>query len=66
MYFAKIPTLFDFNTDTIRVLPVTLLTDLNKLMVEYRQIVRDSKVNPIKYEQFDEISASLRGFIESL
>jgi len=64
LYFAKIPTMFEFNQPRIKVLPITALTDLNKLAVEYKQIVKSSKANPKEYLPFDELSESIKGYIE--
>ena len=58
LYFANMSTLFDFKTKTIKVLPITSLTDLNRLIVEYKAQVKDSKANPTPYEIFDPIKYS--------
>lgn len=64
LYFAGISTLFEFNTKTIKFLPITALTDLNKLIVQNKNIVRDSKENPTEYQQFDELASSVSGYID--
>jgi hypothetical protein len=65
LYFANMTSLFEFNTETIKFLPITALTDLNKLIVEYRGAVRNSKANPTKYEKFDDINQNVRGYIST-
>jgi hypothetical protein len=64
LYFAKMSTIFDFNTKTINILPPTLLVDLNKLIVKYKKEIKNSKLNPIKYTGFDPIKSNEKGFIE--
>jgi len=63
LYFAGIPSLFEFDSNKIKVLPITILTDLNKLIVVYKNTVKESKVNPTEYQQFDDIGR-IRGYIE--
>jgi hypothetical protein len=63
MYFAKIPSLFEFNTPTIRVLSKTGLADLNKLMIEYKQEVFDSKNNPPAYEEIDAVELTEKAYL---
>ena len=58
LYFANMSSLFDFKTTTIKVLPITSLTDLNKLIVEYKTQVKNSKAYPTKYVEFDAIEYS--------
>jgi hypothetical protein len=55
LYFAGMTSIFDFNSPKIRVLPTNALLDLNKLMVEKRKEVRNSKENPKEYVEFDDI-----------
>jgi hypothetical protein len=62
MYFAKVPTLFDFNTPRINVLSKTAMLDLNKLIVEYKDQVKNSKANPKKYVKLDPIITETKGF----
>ena len=64
LYFANMSSLFEFNTKTISVLPPTSLVDLNKLVVEYKNDVKNSKLNPIKYEEFPSIEINKKGFIK--
>jgi hypothetical protein len=63
LYFAKIPTLFEFNQPKIRILPLTALLDLNKLIVESKQLIRDSKKDPTVYQELEEIKLPRKGFI---
>jgi len=53
LYFAKMKSLFEFNIEKIQVLPLTSLVDLNKLMVKYGDQVKESRNNPVVYEEFD-------------
>ena len=64
LYFANMSTVFDFNTKTIKVLPPTLLVDLNRLIIKYKKEVQNSKINPTKYTGFDAIKSNEKGFIE--
>jgi hypothetical protein len=64
LYFAKIPTLFEFNKSRITVLPITALTDLNKVIIAYKNEVRNSKSNPTLYEPFSKIDSILEGYIK--
>jgi hypothetical protein len=57
-------TIFDFNTKRIKVLPPTLLVDLNKLIIKYKKDVQNSKINPTEYTGFDVIKTGEKGFIE--
>ena len=49
LYFAKIPTLFDFTKDKIKVLPNSRLLELNKLFVQYKTIVDKSYREPVMF-----------------
>jgi len=49
MYFAAIPTLFEFNVEKIKVLPKTRMTEITKLMNKYKDIVDDSYINPTEF-----------------
>ena len=51
LYFAQIPTLFEFNKKKIKVLPVTKLNELNQIAINYKLKVKNSYDNPIKYEE---------------
>jgi len=62
LYFAKIPSLFEFNTPTIKVLSKAGLTDLNKLIVEYKQEVLESKNNPKAYTEIEDIQIARKGY----
>jgi len=64
LYFAKIPTLFEFNTATINVISKSALTDLNKLMVQYRSIITDSRANPKDYQEIDPIISRVGNIFE--
>jgi hypothetical protein len=64
LYFAKIPTLFDFNTTTINVISKSALTDLNKLMVQYRSMITDSRTNPKDYQEIDPIISRVGNIFE--
>lgn len=49
LYFANIPTLFEFNKKQIKVLPVTSMNDVNQIIVKYRDMVAQSNTNPISF-----------------
>ena len=66
LYFAKIPTLFEFNHSTIKMLPVTALSDLNKLIVEHKEDIRKSNENPVLYRKLDDIEVSAKIYKESI
>ena len=53
LYFARMKTLFEFNTEKIKILPVSAMVDMNKLMVHYKEQVTQSRNNPPVYEEFD-------------
>jgi hypothetical protein len=63
LYFAKIPSMFEFNQPKIKFLPLTSLLDLNKLIVEYRTKVQSLKKNPTEYPEISEIELPRRGFL---
>jgi hypothetical protein len=65
LYFAKMSSLFEFNRPTIKMLPVTSLSDLNKLIVENRAMVRSSKANPLTYNKLEDIKLPIRGYIDT-
>lgn len=46
LYFARIATMLDFKKPKIMVLPRTRLTEINKLMTEYKNVVDNSYNNP--------------------
>ena len=65
LYFAKIPTLFEFNKPKIKILPLSALNELNSLIVEKKKEVSDSKENPesvilSKSSNVDDVSKSAR------
>lgn len=49
LYFASIPTLFEFNKEKIKILPKTKLEDIIRLANFYKENVEESRVNPTKY-----------------
>lgn len=55
LYFARMTTLFDFDKPKIQVLPKTKLIELNKLMVQYKREVEDSKENPETFIENPEV-----------
>lgn len=63
LYFARMTSLFEFKQPRIKFLPVTMLSDLNKLIVQSRQEVRDSKLNPKEYAELEAIRLPNRGYI---
>jgi len=63
LYFAKIPTLFEFNQPKIKVLPLTALLDLNKLIVESKKLIRESKKDPTVYTDLEKIVLPKKGYI---
>jgi hypothetical protein len=65
MYFAKISSLFDFNQPRIKMLPISSLTDLNKLIVQNKLNIRQSKIDPKTYNRLAKINIPERGFIET-
>jgi hypothetical protein len=64
LYFAGMSTLFDFNAPKIKILPANSLLDLNKLMIEKRKEVRDSKENPKEYTEFEDIEFIKTVYVE--
>jgi hypothetical protein len=62
MYFAKMVSLFEFNTPTIRVLPKSALLDLNKVIVSYKDEIRESKDNPREYTLIEPVKLPERGY----
>jgi len=65
LYFAKMTSLFDFNQPTIKFLPITSLSDLNKLIVESRVIIRNSRTNPTVYNRLEQIKLPIKGYFET-
>jgi hypothetical protein len=65
LYFAKMNSLFEFNRPVIKFLPVTSLSDLNKLIVQNRLNVRNSKTNPTLYRRLDDIKLPIKGYLET-
>jgi hypothetical protein len=63
LYFAKMSSLFEFNESRIKVLPLTSLLDLNKLIVEMREEVRESKSNPNEIKDLEDIAGVGRGYL---
>lgn len=55
LYFAKIPTLFEFNQPKITVFPPEYLKDFNKLTTYKKAEVEDSRNNPPVYQAFDDV-----------
>lgn len=49
LYFAKIPTLFEFNKKTIKVLPLTKMAEVNQILVKKRDDVNKSNSDPKTY-----------------
>jgi hypothetical protein len=64
LYFAKMTSLFEFNQSKIKILPLTSLLDLNKLIVFEKDKVRNSKSNPTEYKSLDPIQIHVKGYIE--
>jgi hypothetical protein len=64
LYFAKMTSLFEFNQSKIKILPLTSLLDLNKLIVFEKDKVRNSKSNPTEYKSLDPIQIQVKGYIE--
>jgi hypothetical protein len=56
MYFAGIPTVFDFNVPKIKVLPPERLSDLNQLIVAKKDAVANSKSDPPEYPTLSDVS----------
>ena len=51
LFISGIGSPIDFNTNHIDVLPVNILTDINKLIVISKDEVNNSKYNPVKIER---------------
>jgi hypothetical protein len=64
MYFAKISSLFEFNQPKIKILPLSSLTDLNKLIVQNKFNIRQSKTNPTTYNKLSDIILPSKGYID--
>lgn len=62
LYFSKIPTLFNFDKPVIKVLPPTLLKELNKLLMVKKKEVDASRENPKAYQEFADIQSVSQGF----
>jgi hypothetical protein len=56
MYFAGIPSLFDFDKPVIKVLPPERLTDVNQLIVAKKDEVESSKSDPESYSSLSEFT----------
>jgi hypothetical protein len=65
MYFAKMSSLFEFNQPKIKILPLSSLTDLNKLIVQNKFNIRQSRTNPTTYNKLAKINIPERGYIET-
>jgi hypothetical protein len=63
LYFAKIPSLFEFNQPRIKMLPLTMLSDLNKLIVQNKDIVKNSKANPKEFPELEAIRLPKKGYL---
>ena len=63
MYFAGMTSLFEFNEPRIKFLPVTSLSDLNKLIVQRRNEIRQSKASPTLYTELASITLPPNGYI---
>lgn len=48
LYFAKIPTMLEFNRKKIKVLPKSRLAEVGRLMSAYREDIESSYKNPTK------------------
>ena len=62
MYFAKIPSMFDFDKEYITVLKPDRLKDFSDLMLKYKKEVKESHDSPDDYEPFDEISSTTKAY----
>jgi phosphorylcholine metabolism protein LicD len=60
---SGIPHPIDFTHAIIDVLPVSILSDLNKLITLYKKEVQDSKLNPEKYTDSNIDTSRQEGFI---
>jgi len=63
LYFAKMKSLFEFNTETISVLPNSSLVDINKLIVNCKDDVTSSRNSPDVYEKFDDIKPTSKSYL---
>lgn len=55
LYFAKIPSLFEFNKPKITVFPVEYLKEFNKMATFKKKEVIESKNNPKEYTKFRDV-----------
>src|SRR5690606_25645678 len=64
LYVSGISHPIDFVVNIIDVLPVNMLSDLNKLIILYKNEVQNSKRQPISYTSKDIDISRQVGFIE--
>lgn len=62
LFFANIPTLFEFNKSKIRVLPINMLKELNKLIIYKKNEVEKSKESPTRYLAFNDITNQVQPY----
>lgn len=62
LYFARMFSLFEFNKPVIKVLPKTKLVELNKLLVQYKNKVENSKANPTEYIKQSEVEVISKNY----
>lgn len=58
LYFSKKSSIFEFKGDTIRVLSPERLKDVNKVMVKFKDEIRNNKDNPPLYAAIPEITST--------
>lgn len=63
LYFAKMKSLFEFNTPTIKVIPNSALVDLNKVLVKHSAEVKESRSNPDVFARLEDIEKEKKAYL---
>lgn len=63
LYFAKIPSLFQFNKPKIKVLPKAKLVELNKIFVMYKEQVDTSYKNPDVFAEYLDVEPEKKRYL---
>jgi len=63
LYFAKIPTLFEFNKSKIKVLQSGKMKEINQIITKYKISVAESKDNPTKFAAINEVTSSTKAYL---
>lgn len=64
LYVSGVSNPIDFTLPIIDVLPVNILSDINKLIILNKNVVEESKVNPVEFSSGDIRVEKQVGFIE--